>query len=105
MAGFRAPGVLNIAAIEDRVWERQLKREHSELLDRINNLAEKRDRDIEALQGKFEATADTSNNAVARIEKLELAFVDHNREVDERMEKLEQYKTWTEDFIASLSSG
>lgn len=91
---------------EDRLWERQIRREMQKLLEDVHNIGVKRDKDLDNIRQNGEATEEANKTILAKIEKLELAIAEHNQSVDESIEKLQQFQDETEEFLRTrFSSG
>ncbi|KAG4441319.1 hypothetical protein IFR05_003182 [Cadophora sp. M221] len=105
MEALRAPGIPNLAFMaEDRLWERQIRREMQKLLDEVHNIGMKRDKDLDDVRQNGEAAEESNRNILARIERLELEIAEHNQSVDESIEKLQQFQDETEDFLRTRFS-
>ncbi|KAL5321201.1 hypothetical protein ACEPPN_012013 [Leptodophora sp. 'Broadleaf-Isolate-01'] len=105
MEALRAPGIPNVAFMaEDRLWERQIRREMQKLLEDVHNIGVKRDKDLDNIRQNGEATEEANKTILAKIEKLELAIAEHNQSVDESIEKLQQFQDETEEFLRTRFS-
>ncbi|KAH9210695.1 hypothetical protein DL95DRAFT_393194, partial [Leptodontidium sp. 2 PMI_412] len=89
---------------EDRLWERQIRREMQKLLEDVHNIGVKRDKDLDNIRQNGEATEEVNKTILAKIEKLELAIAEHNQSVDESIEKLQQFQDETEEFLRTRFS-
>ncbi|KAH7363828.1 hypothetical protein BKA65DRAFT_123255 [Rhexocercosporidium sp. MPI-PUGE-AT-0058] len=103
----RAPGMPSIAVMaEDRLWERQIRREFQELLKNVRNISVKRDQDLESIRQNAEAAEEFNKTVLAKIETLELAVAEHNQSMDEIIEELQGFKEETKAFMRHrLSDG
>ncbi|CZS94343.1 uncharacterized protein RAG0_04372 [Rhynchosporium agropyri] len=84
----RDTSVPNVVEWEDRLWARNIIHEHQQLSQQIQDIAAKRDEDIQKVTERCDTAYETSKEALGRLEELENEVKVRNQQVDEHTEEL-----------------